>query len=133
MTKWKVQLSRYVVVGLASNGIGYCLYLLLTELGIGHKTAMTLLYAVGVLQSFHFNRVWSFSHVARAGPAFLRYVSAYLLGYGLNLGVLLLLVDRWGWPHQWVQGMMIVVLAAMLFLAQRHWVFRQCRANPPWT
>jgi len=127
--KWHVQFSRYAFVGLASNALLYALYLLLTFLGIGPKTAMTLLYLIGVLQTFHFNRGWSFRHEGRRSPALVRYVAAYLLGYALNLAMLLLLVDHLGWPHQWVQGAMIVSLAVLLFLLQRYWVFRPVRVG----
>ena len=53
------QFFRYAIVGLISNVILYLAYLLLTGLGLGHKTAMTLLYAVGILQSFLLNRQWT--------------------------------------------------------------------------
>jgi len=122
--KWHVQLSRYAVVGLASNAFAFLLYLVLTYVGMGHKTAMTLLYAVGVAQTFYFNRKWSFGHNGVISSAFLRYIAAYAFGYVFNLVMLLLLVDQWGWPHLWVQGTMIFVLAGMLFLLQRYWVFR---------
>lgn len=122
--KWHIQLSRYALVGLASNTVGFLLYLLLTYAGMGHKTAMTLLYVVGVLQTFYFNRGWSFGHGGRMSTAFARYVIVYALGYVFNLTALTLLVDQWGWAHQWVQGVMIFLLAGMLFLVQRYWVFR---------
>jgi putative flippase GtrA len=59
------------------------------------------------------------------GPAFVRYCSAYGLGYVINLLVLIVLVDRMGYPHEIVQGVMILSLAVMLFLLQKFWVFRQ--------
>ncbi|MGQ9686807.1 MAG: GtrA family protein [Thiobacillaceae bacterium] len=119
----QVQFLRYAMVGLGSNVALYLFYLGLTGTGIGHKTAMTLLYAVGVAQTFYFNRTWSFGHDGRVATSFVRYASAYAFGYVFNLVMLVLLVDRWGWPHQWVQGAMIFVLAGLLFLLQRYWVF----------
>lgn len=90
---------------------------------MGHKTSMTLLYVVGVLQTFLFNKRWTFSHDgAHRGP-FIRYLLAYLFGYLFNLAVLLVLVDWMRWPHQFVQGVVIIILAAMLFLLQKYWVF----------
>lgn len=127
--KWHIQFSRYALVGLASNAVLYALYLLLTALGTGHKTAMTLLYALGVSQTFLFNRRWSFAHEGQISPALARYVASYLFGYALNLSMLVLLVDQLGWAHQWVQGGMIVILAITLFLLQRYWVFRSARAD----
>lgn len=121
--KWHIQLSRYAVVGLASNAIGYLLYLLLTYAGMGHKSAMSLLYAVGVAQTFYFNRNWSFGHQGRVHGALARYVIAYALGYLLNLGLLWFAVDRLHLPHQGVQAVSIVVVAVSLFLMHRYWVF----------
>jgi putative flippase GtrA len=119
------QLIRYGVVGLASNLIGYCLYLALTFWGIGPKTAMSILYGVGVAQTFVFNKRWTFKNKADKAPTLLRYCIAYGLGYLMNIVALLLLVDYLGWPHQGVQGAMILSLAAMLFLLQKFWVFKQ--------
>lgn len=119
------QFVRYALVGLASNAFGYLLYLALTYLGMGHKLAMSLLYGIGVLQTYFFNKKWSFRFDGAATPALVRYAAAYALGYIVNLSALMLLVDQMGLPHQWVQGAMIVVVAVMLFLAQRYWVFPQ--------
>ena len=118
------QFLRYGVVGLGSNLLLYLAYLMLTYLGMGHKTAMSLLYAVGVMQTFIFNRKWSFGHQGGLHGAFARYVTSYAFGYLLNLTVLWLAVDHLGLPHQIVQGVMILTLAVMLFLLQKHWVFR---------
>lgn len=125
MKQTLTQLSRYALVGLTSNVIGYVLYLALTRLGLGPKFAMSLLYGVGVLQTFVFNKKWSFSYSGAASPALVRYATAYAIGYVVNLLALMLLVDQAGLPHQLVQGAMIVVVAVMLFLTQRYWVFAQ--------
>jgi putative flippase GtrA len=128
--KWRIQLSRYAIVGLASNAVGYILYLGLTALGMGHKTAMTLLFVVGVLQTFVFNKRWSFEHRGAAGGALLRYSGIYGIAYLLNLAALIVLVDTAGMPHQLVQGVLILLLAGMLFLLQKYWVFRPIETYP---
>jgi putative flippase GtrA len=43
----------------------------------------------------------------------------------VNWCVLYLLVDLAGWPHQLIQGAMILLLAAALFLLQKFWVFNR--------
>lgn len=123
MNNWRVQGMRFAIVGLASNLILYLLYLGLTFMGLGHKTTMTLLYAMGILQTFFFNKHWSFNHDGATHTALMRYIAAYVFGYILNLVVLIVMVDHWGLPHQWVQGIMILSLAAMFFLLQKFWVF----------
>lgn len=119
------QFIRYAIVGLASNAIIYALYLVLTRLGMGPKLAMSLLYCIGMLQTFVFNKKWSFRFGGAATPALVRYATVYAAGYGINFLALMLLVDQAGLPHQRVQGVMILVVAFMLFLAQRYWVFPQ--------
>lgn len=122
--KTRGQFLRYAVVGLGSNLLLYLAYLVLTTWGIGHKTSMTLLYALGVAQTFMFNRTWSFQHVGGLHSAFARYVAIYAFGYVLNLSLLWLFVDEIGLPHQIVQGILLLVLALLLFLLQKYWVFR---------
>ena len=123
--RWHIQFSRYALVGLASNFIGYLLYLLLTYFGLGPKSTMTLLYVVGVVQTFYFNRGWSFGHQGSSQGAFLRYVVAYALGYLLNFGLLWFAVDHLQLAHQIVQAAAIFIVATFLFLMHRYWVFPQ--------
>ena len=123
------QFMRYATVGLASNLVLYLAYLALTAAGIESKLAMTLLYVLGVVQTFAFNKRWSFRHGGMRGLAFARYCVSYALGYLLNLGALLLFVDRLGYLHQVVQGVMILALAILLFLLQKYWVFRPNAAS----
>jgi putative flippase GtrA len=115
---------RYALVGLASNGVVFVMYLVATSLGVGHKLAATLAYGLGVAQTFVLNRSWSFADRGLVGPALLRYVSIYFAGYVINMIALVSLVDYAGFPHVWVQGGMIVVVAIMLFALQKWWVFR---------
>jgi putative flippase GtrA len=118
------QIVRYGIVGAASNALLYLLYLAITAAGMEHKLAMTLMYAVGVAHTFIFNKRWSFDNDGSHSHAFVRYVISYGVGYLLNLTALYLCVDRMGWPHQSVQGVMVLVLAAFLFVLQKFWVFR---------
>jgi putative flippase GtrA len=114
---------RFVVIGIASNAVGYLCYLGFTRAGLGPKLSMTIVYALGVTQSFAFNRSWSFKYGGDAVPAFARYVATYFLGYVMNFVAMYVAVDRFGLPHAWVQLSMCCILAIGLFLMQRLWVF----------
>lgn len=128
MKQTAFQFLRYGIVGLVSNAIGFILYILLTTVGIRPKLAMSLLYIVGTLQTFLFNKKWTFSYNGKLRSTFGRYFSIYAAGYLINLSVLILFVDRLGYQHQWVQGIMILVLAVFLFVMQKLWVFRHVLA-----
>lgn len=119
-----LQLYKFVFIGLISNLILYFSYLVVTQYEIGTKVAMSLLYALGVLQTFVFNKKWTFSHHGQFNVAFLRYIVIYGAGYFVNLGALVIFVDRFGYPHQWVQGVMIPLVGVLLFVMQKIWVFR---------
>lgn len=119
------QFIRYIAVGLASNAVLYLFYLLVTWLGVGPKTAMTVLYILGVLQTFVFNKKWSFRFAGAATPALVRYATVYVLGYVIQFLTLMVLVDQVGLPHQWVMAGLILFMAVFLFMGQKFWVFRQ--------
>ena len=125
----RLQFIRYAVVGLGSNLLLYLAYLGLTNIGLGYKTAMSFLYLLGVSATFIANRKWSFEHEGQARAAFVRYAIAYILGYLLNFTLLWFAVDLLHLPHQAVQAVGIVLVAACLFLMQRHWVFAPAIRN----
>lgn len=91
---------------------------------MGHKLAMTLIYVTGVCLTFLVNKNWTFSHQGRYREAFAGYGLIYLLGYVINFGALYLFVDILGYRHEWVQGVMILAIAALMFLLQRYFVFK---------
>lgn len=114
---------RFVIVGLTSNALLFLLYLLATAWGLEHKTSMTLLFFAGFLQTFVFNKNWTFEYRSSHRECLDKYAFIYGAAYLLNLVALLIFADYLRWPHQWVQGVMIFVIAAMLFFFQKYWVF----------
>ena len=119
----RAQLSRYAIVGLLSNVLLYGAYVLLTHLGVEPKLAMTVTFALGVTQTFMMNKGWTFSFQGSAPHAYARYWVAYAIAYALNFGMLVLFVDVLRYPHQLVQGLLVLVIAVLLFIAQKFWVF----------
>jgi putative flippase GtrA len=118
-----VQLLRYGLVGIASNLTGYLIFLLITTLGIGPKTAMTMLYVVGATIGFIGNRNWTFPHHGTFLGSGVRYVIAHCCGYLINLAVLLTFVDALGYSHRWVQAIAVFVVAGFLFVTFKYFVF----------
>lgn len=129
MSGWRTQGFRFVVVGALSNALLYALYLALTALGADYKLAMTVLYGLGVAQTFFFNKSWTFGHRGRSGLPAAKYLLAYGLCYVMNILALVLFADYLGLPHQLVQATMICVVAAVMFLLQKFWIFSPGPAN----
>lgn len=126
-----IQIIRYGVVGLASNLTAYSAYLFITYLGLESKQAMTCVYIVAALVGFFGNRTWTFAHDGAVSWAAARYFLAHLIGYSLNYLILFVFTDRLGYPHQMVQAAAIIVVAGVLFLTFKNFVFAQkSRVNP---
>jgi putative flippase GtrA len=124
------QLIRYGLVGVASNTTIYCVYLLITYLGVEPKAAMTLVYILGASIGFIGNRKWTFAHRGNATHAALRYALAHSFGYMLNFLILATFVDHLGYAHQWVQAIAIIVVAGFLFILFKYFVFRERTQSP---
>ena len=124
------QFVRYAMIGVLLNAALYGSYLLLTHTVMGSRAAMSITYCVGVLIGFLLNRKITFSFNGRDNAALFRYIVSYAVGYGVNLLGLWLLVDLAGFPHELVQGGMIITLAFMLFALQKWWVFSERQTQP---
>lgn len=123
-TLFRNRFVRFATVGVVSNALLYLFYLLLTfTIGLDYKIAMTVVYILGVMSTFCFNRTWSFNHSGTAHTAFVRYVLAYVIGYILNFLLLWFSVDRLKLPHERAQAAAIIIVAFCMFLLNRNWVF----------
>jgi len=112
-------------VGLTLNLFLYLTYLVITYLGTQPKIAITVPYIAGVSISFFFNKNWTFKHKGSLSSTFVNYILVYACGYFFNLAGLYFLVDKLGFRHEWVQGVLILLVALLLFAAQKAIVFKR--------
>ena len=118
------QLIRFGIVGFISNLMLYFFYIILTEFKYGHKTSMTIVFLLGVTQTFIFNKKWSFSVGCNSVGYYYKYFLSYCLTYIINLIGLFLFVDILYYPHELVQGVMVIFCAFLLFIILKLWVFK---------
>lgn len=117
------ELFSFGMIGVTGNAALYGVYLVMTGFGVGPKTAMTAVFALGVLGTYAFNRRLTFRHYGAVAQSAVRYAGVYLLAYLVNVAALALLVDVAGFPHQAVMLVLIVVTAVLVFALQKFWVF----------
>jgi putative flippase GtrA len=117
------QLFHYALVGITTNLAGYMVYLLITDLGAAPKITMTLLYGVCAVIGFMGNRKLTFAYKGSLLGSGIRYIIAHCFGYLINLAILIVLVDKFGYAHQLVQATAILVVAVFLFMAFKFFVF----------
>lgn len=117
------QLFRYGVVGILNNLAGYLIYIVVTWLGVEPKLAVTLMYPIGALSGYFGHARYAFEYSGGDKLGLVRYTIAHIAGYGANLVLLYIFFDRFGFPHQLVQAIAIFVVAGLLFLLFRLFVF----------
>ncbi|WP_435627904.1 GtrA family protein [Candidatus Ferrigenium straubiae] len=118
------QIFSYGLLGIIRNTLGYLIYLLVTYFGVPPKWAISILYAAGATVGFFGSRKYVFMHEGSLQATGTRYIVVHLLGYMINLGLMAILADKFGYPHQWVQLVAIFVVAVFLFIAFKFFVFR---------
>lgn len=117
------QVVRYGVVGVLNNLLGYVIYLVVTWLWLDPKVAVTLMYPIGAATAYFGHAKYSFAYSGHTSHGVARYAFAHLIGYGANIGMLSLFSDHLGYPHQAVQAAAIFVVAGILYLLFRYFVF----------
>jgi len=92
---WLRQALKFLIVGVSNTLLDASLYFLLTRwLGLSTRRtlAKAISYSAGVLNSFYWNRTWTFKTQASLG-ALLTFGWVNLIGLGLNAGVMALCLD----------------------------------------
>jgi putative flippase GtrA len=117
------QAVRYGVAGVLNNLLGYLIYLLMTYFGVDPKIAVTVLYPISAATGYFAHFRYSFSYRKGHAGAALRYALAHCAGYGVNVAMLYIFSDMLKFPHQAVQAAAIFVVAGVLFLVFRYFVF----------
>ncbi len=100
---WKVQVLKFLAVGVLNTGVDAILYLALTRwLGLAALPALAkgVSYSAGVVNSFYWNRTWTFraSNAGNLGT-FVAFALANLAALGLNAGVMHLVLNVVGLPE----------------------------------
>ena len=124
------QLWRYGIVGTVNNLLGYLIYLLLTWFWLEPKMVVSLMYPIGAATAYFGHAKYAFSFKCCHSHGLVRYAIAHSIGYGANIGMLYLLWNQLGFPHQLVQAVAIVVVAGVLFFLFRYFVFPERFQSP---
>lgn len=60
---------RFCTVGLANTAVDFSAFFLLNVLGVPYLIAQIIAYSAGVINSYFFNRKWTFGRTGRANGA----------------------------------------------------------------
>lgn len=119
-----MQFFIYVVNGLLMNGISYALYLLLISYGFNLKLTITMLYLTNATIGFFSNRNLVFLYKGTLSGSGIRYILTHCLGYFINLSILHIFVNEFGYKHEIVQATAIIIVSIFLFVSFKFFVFK---------
>ena len=120
------KLIKFGAVGVINTLVDYAVFTLVGFLSPNVYLAQTAGYCCGVLNSYIWNRKWTFKSSGRfLGAELLKFVVVNTVTYLASLGALWLLVDNWNMNKYIAKILLIGVTLVINFTLSRLWVFRE--------
>jgi putative flippase GtrA len=122
---WK-QLIRFVTVGASGYIVNLAVFTVCVSVaGIDYRLGSVIAFIVSVINNFWLNRHWTFD-ARDEHPMFqgVRFFAVSLLAYGVQLLVLIGLVEVAGLSKVISQAIAIVTATPLSFLGQKLWSFK---------
>ncbi|WP_373085378.1 GtrA family protein [Sneathiella sp.] len=115
---------RFIVTGILSNVLFYCLFLVLLWLSVPYQIALTVIYILGMIFGYLVNKYWSWKDKS---PVF-RSAGVYILIYGIvyvcHLGFVSYLVKFQAFSPALAALISFVCLTIPLFMLLDKLVYR---------
>lgn len=119
--------GKFAVVGVANTLIDYGVFTLLAQFaGVQVYLAQVIGYSCGMLNSYIFNRAWTFKAQSKFfSPALVRFLLTNLCMMGLSTLLLALFYDGLGLQKLVAKAGATLLTLGINFLLSRLWVFRE--------
>jgi putative flippase GtrA len=117
------QLVRFAVVGVSNTALSWSLYALGVKLGVWYPVAAAASFAVGAINGYTLNRVWTFRAGEFSAGRLARYVCVQAGALSANVVVLVVLVELAGVPRLPGQFVALAVVSVLNFTATRRFAF----------
>ena len=115
---------RFVLVGISNTAVGLgVIYFALRVLEWNDTASNAVGYAVGFAWSFLWNRSWTFRQSGAALGSLVRYVGVCVVGYLVNLAVMIVLLRRMGAGHYLPQVVAMCAYTAVTYIGSRFFAF----------
>jgi len=120
-----IQGSKFLLVGILNAVIGLgVIYSTYNLLGLNYKLANVLGYGCGIVNSFIWNRRWTFKSKKDPKPQVLLFFLMFGVSYGFNLGATVLCVEVIGIPPNIAQLVGIFFYTTSNFFGNKFVTFR---------
>lgn len=119
-------MAKFALVGVLNTGVDFAVFAVLAlALRVPVPGAHALAYGAGVLNSYVWNRFWTFRAAGRPHAAeWWRFAAVQAVSFGCATAVLLLLAQGGGWHPVAAKAVSIAASLALNYAGSRWWVFR---------
>jgi len=121
------RLVRFALVGASSTAISLGSYALLLAVDAPYLLAGFLAYALGILNGYTWNRLWTFETGQFEHGEFARYVTIQLAAALANVAGLAFAVETLGLGELIAEVVVLTPLVLATYLINRNWTFRRAR------
>ncbi|MEX2043577.1 MAG: GtrA family protein [Patescibacteria group bacterium] len=118
------QFVKFVLVGLLTTAINFTVYGALLVLGVYYLTAAVISFSVATLNSYTWNRIWTFRAGKHRIGKLAKFTTVQLAGLTLNLIGLWLLVEHAGLHEFPAQVLANGTVVMSNFIGNKFWTFR---------
>jgi len=121
-----IQIIKYSSVGIATNTIGYILYIVISNLiGVNPPIAAILagLMVIGI--SYYLNKRFTFKSKNKGVVTTLNYYLLYFSAILLHSSNIFMFSSILGFVHEIVAGISLIVISCLLFLIQKFYLFNR--------
>jgi putative flippase GtrA len=124
------QFIRFCCVGLINTAISLLVFVLAVSAGVPYLAASCGAFAVGAMNGYTLNRVWTFKAGSFRAQGLARYILVQGLGLGLNAGLLAVLVEVVNVGSIPAQALVLPFISLLTFAFNRRWTFGRSAQQP---
>jgi putative flippase GtrA len=115
---------RFLAVGVLNTLVGLgTIYGCKLFLSLEDIPANILGYAVGLVNSFFWNRRWTFAHTNYLARTMFRFIAVFLVAYGANLATALGLIRQLGVDAYLAHAIATAPFTVLFYLGSRYFTF----------
>ncbi|MBQ4899954.1 GtrA family protein [Paenibacillus sp. Marseille-P2973] len=117
---------KFVLVGILNTCISFIAYIFfISFVSDNYLFALMFSHLFGIINSYFWNRRWTFNSVNTNHRSILKFVLVYFITFLVNLLLLHLLIDNGGINKLLSQALALLVTTAISFVGHKYWSFKK--------
>lgn len=118
------RIARFFAVGILNTAVGLSVIYACKYFGqINDASANAIGYTVALINSFVWNRRWTFAHAGRVLPAAVRFSGVFFVAYAANLTTAMIAIGTFGVNSYLAHAIAAVPYTVLFYLGSRFLVF----------